>query len=80
MPFPSQLTGLLIKASWATNSLTEAAKFAEQPPTYQILTVIYVVVLAIYALNSALLIAGALATNKSLKMRLKFERTKRSQV
>ena len=56
--------------------LPEAAKFAEQPPTYQILTIIYIVVLAIYALNSVLLIAGALATSKSLKMRLKFERTK----
>jgi hypothetical protein len=40
------------------------------------LKIIYIVILLIYGINSIILISGALSTNKSLKLRLNFERTR----
>ncbi len=40
------------------------------------LKIIFIVILLIYGINSIILISGALSTNKSLKLRLNFERTR----
>ncbi len=54
--------------------LPEATEFAEQTIEYQILTIIFIVVLGIYFLNSILLFLGASKTKSSLNKRLNFER------
>ncbi|MHA1658781.1 MAG: hypothetical protein ACTSUT_06625 [Promethearchaeota archaeon] len=56
--------------------LPEALTFSEQTPEYQILTIIYFIVLALYFVNSILLFLTSTKTTKSLDSRLKFERIK----
>ncbi|TXT56149.1 MAG: membrane protein of unknown function [Promethearchaeota archaeon] len=48
--------------------------FLQQDIGFQILTIIYVISLAIYFINSVVLLLAAHKTNKSLKLRLDFER------
>ena len=48
--------------------------FLEQDLGFQILTIIYVISLAIYFINSVILLLAAYKTNKSLKLRLEYER------
>jgi hypothetical protein len=50
--------------------------FWQQNPSYQILTYIYFIILAVYFFNSIMLIMGALKTENTLELRLKFERKK----
>ncbi|MBD3195323.1 MAG: hypothetical protein GF317_09725 [Candidatus Lokiarchaeota archaeon] len=56
--------------------LPEASKFAEETLGYQTLTIIYVIVLAFYFINSIILFLGSVRTKKSLEMRLGYERRK----
>ncbi len=56
--------------------LPEALTFSEQTPEYQILTITYFIVLALYFVNSILLFLTSTKTTKSLDSRLKFERIK----
>jgi hypothetical protein len=56
--------------------IPEATKWINSPIDYQILTILYVIVLAIYFMNSVVLIISSRKTNKSLELRLDFERRK----
>ncbi|TFF97899.1 MAG: hypothetical protein EU541_07570 [Promethearchaeota archaeon] len=56
------------------NEVPNATKFVEQPPSYQVLTIIYLIILVIYFLNSIILLISSLKTKQSLKYRLKFEK------
>ena len=71
---PIILVFITILTTIVSPVLPEAAAFAEQPIEIQTLTLIFYVVLIIYLINSIFLLRGASLTDKSLTMRLSFER------
>jgi len=56
--------------------LPEATKWINQTIQYQTLSILYVIVLAIYFINSVILMISARKTDKSLDLRLDYERRK----
>ncbi|MFO7795349.1 MAG: hypothetical protein ACQERB_10645 [Promethearchaeati archaeon] len=56
--------------------IPEATKWIDSPVDYKILTILYVIVLAIYFFNSLILIITSRRTNKSLELRLDYEKRK----
>ncbi len=71
--FPLILVIITVYATIITLEEPEI-NFWEENIDYQILMVSYLVVLALYFLNSIILLLGAFKTNQSLSKRLKFER------
>lgn len=63
----------LLNLLWV-NEVPNASKFIDQPPEYQILTIIYLIILVIYFLNSIIVLISSLKTRQSLKYRLKYEK------
>ncbi len=72
--FPILLAIITILTIFIFPELPTATSFAQQPLDYQTLTIIYLLILAFYFLNSIILLLGAFKTNQALKLRIKFER------
>lgn len=54
--------------------IPEATKWINSPLDYQILTIFYVIILGIYFINSVILMISSRRTDKSLELRLDYER------
>jgi hypothetical protein len=72
--FPVILVIITVLTIFIFPVLPTATSFAQQNLDYQILTIIYLLILALYFINSIILLLGAYKTNQALKMRIKFER------
>lgn len=72
--FPIILVVITILSYFIFPAVPNATSFWEQDLGYQVLTIVYLIILAIYFINSIILLLGAFKTNQSLKLRLKFER------
>jgi hypothetical protein len=71
---PIILVIITLLTVFGVRDVPNATKFVEQSPEYQILTIIYVIMLVIYFLNSVVVLISALKTNQSLNLRLKYEK------
>ena len=72
--FPLLLVIITVYAIILTLGIEETINFWQQDLNYQILTIIYLVIIALYFINSVILLLGAFKTNQSLSLRLDFER------
>ncbi len=71
---PIALVVITILNLFVFESVPAATRFAEEPPQYQILTIVYAIILVIYFLNAIILLISSLKTRQSLKYRLAFEK------
>jgi hypothetical protein len=72
--FPILLVVITILSIFIFPQVPNATSFWEQNLDYQILTIIYLIILAVYFFNSIILLLGAFKTSQSLRLRLEFER------
>lgn len=71
---PIILVAITITTVFGVKEIPEATRFSEQSTAYQVLTLIYVVIIGIYFLNSLILLISSIQTGASLSSRLEYEK------